>query len=211
MGVFLDVGLTGGICCGKSTALRLFAHLGCFTLDSDTIYHDLIQIGRPLYKKLADWLGEGILDGRKRIDRVILGEIVFNDDEALEQLNALAHPMIVEEQDRRKVEIKSENASGIIITDAALMIEAGTYKRYEKVIVVSCDKDIQIRRLMHRAALDEKAAENRIDSQMPAEEKLKYADYKIINNESLEALKRQVEEVYDFLVYDLRVKEKKGV
>lgn len=211
MGTFLDVGLTGGICCGKSTALRLFATLGCFTLDADAIYHDLIQQGRPLYNKLVDWLGARILDGRRRIDRVILGEIVFNDIEALHKLNSIAHPMVVAEQDRRKEEISKNQNGGIIITDAALMIETGTYKRYDKLVVIHCDEDNQLRRLMLRAALSEQAARKRIASQMPAEEKLKYADYTITNNESLEALRVQVEEVYGFLVLDLRAKERGGV
>ena len=100
MGTFLDVGLTGGICCGKSTALRMFATLDCFTLDADSIYHRLIRNGQPLYNRIVDWLGEKILDGRREIDRVILGEIVFNDKKALKKLNSIAHPMVVTEQDR---------------------------------------------------------------------------------------------------------------
>ena len=208
MATFLDVGLTGGICCGKSTAQRLFATLGCHTLDSDAVYHQLIQPGRPLHARLVEWLGERVLDGRNRIDRVVLGEIVFNDDEALKKLNAIAHPMVVDEQGRLKRKIQEDGAGGIIITDAALMIEAGTYERYDKIVVVSCDPDEQLRRLMLRTRLDADSAKRRIASQMSAEEKLGYADYPIYNSESLEALKRQVEEVYAHLVLDLRAKER---
>ena len=211
MGTFLDVGLTGGICCGKSTTLRMFATLDCFTLDADSIYHRLIRNGQPLYNRIFDWLGEKILDGRREIDRVILGEIVFNDKKALEKLNSIAHPMVVAEQDRLKEEIRSGNDGGIIITDAALMIEAGTYKRYDKVVVVICNIENQIRRLKLRARLDDDEARKRISAQMPATEKAGYADYTIHNDESLEGLKRKIEDVYDQLVLDLRAKEKQSV
>jgi len=198
MGVFLDVGLTGGISCGKSVALRLFAALDCFTLDADAIYHKLIMPGRPIYNRLVEEFGPSIVDGRKRIDRVVLGEIVFSDPDALARLNAVSHPLVVEEEE-------------LIITDAALMIEAGTHKRYDKVVVVSCSPDLQVERLMRRAAIDEEAARRRIAAQMPIEEKRRFADYVINNDESIEALKREVEEVYNYLVLDLRAKERAHV
>lgn len=208
MGTFLDVGLTGGICCGKSTVLRLFATLGYFTLDADEIYHKLIERGAPIYWKLIEWLGDDILDGRKRIDRVRLGEIVFNSLEALRQLNAIAHPLVVDDQERLKAEIKARESGGIIITDAALMIEAGTFKHYDKLIVVYCDPDQQLDRLMRRAGLGRERALERIGSQMPIDEKLEYADYVIRNTDSIEALKRQVEDLHNYLTLDLRAKEK---
>ena len=208
---FLDVGLTGGICCGKSTALRLFTNLGCFTLDADAIYHELIKRGKPLYQKIVEWLGDEVLDGRKRIDRIVLGEIVFNDVKALKTLNEIAHPMVLEEQERRKEEIRTQSESGIIITDAALMIEAGTYERYDKIVVIYCDPDLQLHRLMMRTRLDEDAARKRIASQMPVKEKIQYADYTINNSDSIEALKREVEEVYNYLVLDLLQKGKGSV
>jgi dephospho-CoA kinase len=206
MGVFLDVGLTGGISCGKSTVLRMFAVLGCFTLDADSIYHELIGQGGPIYNKVVEHFGEGVVDGRQRIDRVALGEIVFNDPDALAKLNAISHPIIVEEQERLKAEIRKKHEGGIIITDAALMIEAGTYKRYDKVVVVTCEEELQLQRLMRRAAIGEKEAGKRIAAQMTMEEKLRYADYVIHNDDSIEALKREVEDVYNYLHLDLKAK-----
>ena len=211
MGTFLDVGLTGGICCGKSVALRLFATLGCHTLDADKLYHKLIERGGTIYDKLIERFGERVVNGRRRIDRVALGEIVFNDPQALADLNAIAHPLVIEEQERRKAEIRAEHEGGIIVTDAALMIESGSYKRYDKVVVVHCAAYLQLERLMQRAEIGEAEARKRIAAQMPLEEKLKHADYVIRNDDSIEALKREVEEVHTFLVLDLREKERNRV
>jgi len=208
MGVFLDVGLTGGISCGKSAALRLFATLECFILDADAIYHKLIERGGPIYNKLVEHFGELILDGRRRVDRVALGEIVFNDPDALATLNAVSHPIVVSEQERLKVEFRAQHDGGIIITDAALMIEAGTYKRFDKIVVVTCNAELQLQRLMRRAAIDEATARRRIAAQMAVEEKLHYADYVIHNDDSIEALKHDVEEVYNYLFLDLKSKER---
>ena len=204
MGAFLDVGLTGGICCGKSVVLRMFAALECHTLDADKIYHKLIERGGAIYDKLIERFGEQIMDGRWRVDRVLLGEIVFNDPQAMADLNAIAHPLVIEEQERLKARIRAEHEGGIIFTDAALMIESGSYKRYDKVVVVHCSAELQLERLMWRAGIDEAEARKRINAQMPLQEKLKHADYAIRNDESIEALKREVEEVYNFLVLDLR-------
>jgi dephospho-CoA kinase len=211
MDVFLDVGLTGGISCGKSTVLRLFATLDCFTIDADAIYHRLIERGGLIYNKLVAHFGERIVDGRQRIDRVALGEIVFGDPDALATLNAISHPIVVDEQEKLKAEIRAKHGGGIIITDAALMIEAGTYKRYDKIVVVTCDSELQLARLMRRGAIGEVVAGKRIEAQMPVAEKLRYADYVIHNNDSIEALKREVEDIYNYLFLDLKAKERGNV
>ncbi len=211
MGVFLDVGLTGGICSGKSVALRLLAAHDCFTIDADAIYHALIEPGRPLFEKLVERFGSETIDSDGRIDRAALGDIVFSNPEARSELDSITHPLIIEEQQRRKAEIREENPGGIVVTDAALMIEAGTFRCYDKVVVVHSDPERQLERLMRRPGIDEKAARRRIEAQMPATEKLRHADYKIRNDGSIEALKREVDEVYCYLILDLRAKERGDV
>ena len=196
----LDVGLTGGIGCGKSLALSIFKALGCQTLNADVMYHDLIQPGRPLQKKLVKEFGGEILDESGAIDRKKLGAIVFADPTRREQLNKLAHPAVVKEQKRLKKEIrkqlKRENIEqAVIVTDAALMIEAGTYKNYDKVIVVACEPENQKQRIMARNGYSEEEATRRIESQMPVSEKVKYADYVIHNDAGPQELIKEVETV----------------
>ena len=196
----LDVGLTGGIGCGKSLALSIFKALGCPTLDSDVIYHNLIQPGKPLYAKLVKSFGEEILDDDDAINRKKLATIVFADEEKRQLLNKLAHPAVIKEQKRIKKEIrkqlKRENIEqAVIITDAALMIEAGTYKNYDAVIVVACEPETQLRRIMARDGLEETEAQRRIDAQMPVTEKVKYADYVIRNDAGPQELIKEAETV----------------
>lgn len=207
----LDVGLTGGIACGKSLVLSIFKAVGCLTLDADAVYHDLIKSGKPLYDKLVKQFGKTILDADGEIDRRSLGKIVFGDSQMREKLNNIAHPDVVNEQERIKKEfrkkLKKQNIDeAVIITDAALMIEAGTYKRYDKLVVVTCSPEIQIRRLMERSNIDEEEAQRRIASQMPLEEKAALADYVIENNAGPEQLIRRVEEIHHLLLEDVHSK-----
>ena len=196
----LDVGLTGGIGCGKSIALSIFKALGCPTLDSDVIYHDLIQPGKPLHAKLIKTFGDEISDADGVIDRQKLGAVIFADEEKRQLLNSLAHPAVVKEQKRLKKEIrqqlKRENVEqAVVVTDAALMIEAGTYKNYDALVVVACEAETQLRRVMNRDGLSESEARRRIEAQMPIADKVKYADYVVRNDAGPQELIKEVETV----------------
>ena len=201
MNTYLDVGLTGGIACGKSLVLSIFKALGCSVLDADKIYHGLIEHGKPLYKKLVREFGEGILNEEKDIDRSALGKVVFNDDEKRRKLNQITHPAVIKEQRKLKKQIRKKLKAqkveeALIITDAALMIEAGTYKNYDKVIVVASSPEVQIQRLVARENVTEEEAKRRIDSQMSVEKKTEFADFVIDNNGTSEELIRNVEVVH---------------
>ena len=137
------------------------------------------------------------LDGT--IDRRILGDIVFKDPQARAKLNSLVHPAITQRQQEWLKDMEAKDPHGIAIVDAALMIEVGTYKNYDKVIVVTCSPEIQRERLRARSALSEEKIESRIRSQMPNEEKIKYADFVIDNSGSVESTRVQVETVYQQL------------
>jgi dephospho-CoA kinase len=204
MGKYLDVGLTGGIACGKSLVLEIFQSLGCHTFDADAIYHDLISAGRALHNKLVREFGERILTPSGEIDRSALGKIVFNDAKAMEQLNGIAHPAVVKEQNRLKKNIikklkKQGIDQAVLMTSAALMIEAGTYTRYDRIVVVSCKPEVQTTRLVNSRSLSVQEAQKRLASQMPVVEKETFADYVIENNGTVESLIRRVEEVYHLL------------
>ena len=191
----LRVGLTGGIATGKSTVGIMFIELGCHLIDADRITHELFQPGQPVYESVVQAFGDHILAFDGRIDRKILGEIVFSDPQARSKLNALVHPAVIQRQREWLNEMEAKDPGGIGIVDAALMIEVGTYKNYDKVIVVTCRPEIQKQRLRARSRLSDEEIEARIRSQMSLEEKTKHADFVIDNSGDLAETRRQVAEV----------------
>ena len=175
----LKVGLTGSIAVGKSYVLSVLAELGCVTFDADKIAHLVMEAGHPAYNDIVREFGKGVLAGDGSIDRRKLGAIVFIDEARRKRLNEIVHPRVIEAQNRLLAEAETHHPDGIAVIDAALMIESGGYKRFEKLIVVYCDRKTQISRLMHRANIPREEAEQRIAAQMSSEEKLRYADYRI--------------------------------
>jgi dephospho-CoA kinase len=192
----LRAGLTGGIAAGKSTVGAMFVELGCHLIDSDKITHDLFRVGQRVHAALVEEFGREILAPGGTIDRKVLGEIVFKDPRARARLNGLVHPAVIQRQQEWLKEVETQDPNGIAIVDAALMIEVGTYKNYDKVIVVTCSSEIQKQRLRDRSTLTEEQIEARIQSQMPMEEKVKYADFVIDNSGSIDLTRLQVQQVY---------------
>jgi dephospho-CoA kinase len=190
------VGLTGGIGAGKSTVGRMFVDLGCHLLDADAIVHDLFLPGEAVQRAVADAFGPRVIAVDGSINRQVLGEIVFHDSTARERLNALVHPAVIQRQKDWLDSLESHDPDAIGIVEAALMIEAGTYKNYDKVVVVVCSPEEQRRRLKERSGLSDAQIESRIASQMPMEEKSKYADFLIDTSGSPEETRRQVADVY---------------
>ena len=195
----LRVGLTGGIATGKSTVGAMFVELGCHLIESDQIAHQLFEPGQAVHAAVVKQFGNRVLALDGTIDRRILGDIVFKDPQARAKLNSLVHPAITQRQQEWLKDMENQDPHGIAIVDAALMIEVGTYKNYDKVIVVTCSPEIQRERLRARSALSEEKIESRIRSQMPNEEKTKYADFVIDNSGSVESTRVQVETVYQQL------------
>ena len=192
----LRVGLTGGIATGKSTVGEMFVELGCHLIDSDLITHQLFEPGQRVYNAVVNAFGPRILATDGTIDRRILGNIVFKEDpEARQKLNSLVHPAVIQRQQDWLMEVQEKDPTGIAIVDAALMIEVGTYKNYDKVIVVVCNPEVQKQRLMQRSGLKEDEIDARIRSQMPMSEKVKYADFVIDNSSDLSNTRRRVVEV----------------
>lgn len=192
----LTVGLTGSIAVGKSYVLEVLRELGCMTFDADEIAHDLILPGRAGYRPVIDAFGEAILGQRGLINRTKLGEVVFNDRSSREKLNAILHPLVIREQDRILSETSKLHPDGIAVVDAALTIESGGYKRFDKLIVVFCDEEVQIERLMKRSGLTRDQALARISSQMPSSEKRTYADFEIDTSGGFEDTRLQVEALF---------------
>jgi dephospho-CoA kinase len=191
----LRVGLTGGIGTGKSTVGMMFIELGCHLIDADRITHQLFQPGEPVYTSVIQAFGERILAPDRTIDRKVLGEIVFRDPQARTKLNEIVHPAVIQRQRDWLNEMEAKDPEGVSIVDAVLMIEVGTYKYYDKIVVVTSTPEVQRQRLRARSGLSEEQIEARIRSQMPLNEKVKYADFVIDNSGDLAETRRQVAEV----------------
>jgi dephospho-CoA kinase len=196
----LHVGLTGGIASGKSHAARVFAELGAHVIDGDKLAHDLMAPGRAAYDEIVAYFGPEILNADGTIQRKVLADIVFHDQEALRKLNAIVHPKVMEEEARLVSEYAEINPLGVVIIDAALLVESRAYTILDKLIVVYCDPKVQLSRLMARDNLSLEEAEARIAAQMPMEEKLKVADYRIDTSETFKETRAQIEQIYKELV-----------
>ena len=192
----LKVGLTGGIASGKTYVADSLSRLGCEVSDADVVARAIVEPGQPAYEDIVQAFGQEILHPDGTIDRARLGAIIFADEQARLQLNAMTHPRIHEAQNRWLVEVAERNPNAIAIIDASLMIESGGYKKFDKIIVVYCSLEVQLERLMTRNNLPCEEAMKRIASQMPASEKLKYADYSVETSGGFEATDQQVRSLY---------------
>src|ERR1051325_11518151 len=200
----LRVGLTGSIGVGKSFVASLFAELGCHVLDADQTAREVVMPGSPGLMAITHAFGEEILDPDGTLNRKRLGAVVFADEDKRQRLNHILHPFIIARQDEILREWEIQDPSGIGIVDAALMIESGGYRRFDKLIVVHCRPEVQLERLMLRDKLSREEAQRRIDSQMPQEEKQRFADYLIDTSDGFELTRARTIEVYNRLTRVIR-------
>ncbi len=199
----LRVGLTGGIACGKTNALAEFERLGVYGIDADQIGHEVIQPDGSAYSDVVEKFGTEILNEDRTIDRSRLGSIVFSDESRRQDLNQIVHPCILAEQERILRSLEDELSTlrpQVAMVDAALMVETGSYRKYDVILVVYCHQEIQLRRLMTRDGLPESEALLRIRSQMPLLEKVRYADFVIDNSSRLSDTRRQIHHTFLELV-----------
>ncbi len=194
----LVVGLTGGICSGKSTVAAMFARLGAAVIDADRVAHELQEPGQPLYEAIVSAFGREVVGEDGRIDRRKLGAMVFADPKARVRLEDILHPAIVEECERRIQEAGTSGAA-VCLLDAALLIESGRQARFDMVILVEASEAVQIDRLMARMGLSRDEALQRIRLQMPREEKRRHASLVIENGGPLEETERQVKAAWERL------------
>jgi dephospho-CoA kinase len=195
----LKIGLTGSIAVGKSFVREVFRELGCHVLDADTTAREVVAAGTEGLANVVRAFGAGVLAPDGSLDRKRLGSIVFADDEKRLLLNSIVHPLVIEVQDLWIAGIENADPDALAIIDAALMIESGSYGRFDGLVVVWCDPAIQMQRLMSRDNLSEHEAKMRIDAQMSQEEKKRFADYLIDTSGGFDDTRRQVREVFDKL------------
>ena len=192
----LKGGLTGGIASGKTFVVGLLRDFGCHVLDADATAHQVMEPGQPAHAEIVAHFGAEILDPAGRIDRPRLGAIVFADAAERAALNAIVHPRVYEAQARWLAEVAAGDPGGIAVIDAALMIETGSWRRFDRLVVVHCQPEIQLARLMERNGLTREAAGARIAAQLPVAEKLRYANFTIDTSAGFDDTRRQVELLY---------------
>jgi dephospho-CoA kinase len=192
------VGLTGSLGTGKSTVTNFFTELGAYIIDWDELAKEVTCPYSKAWEKIVAYFGKDILNDDLTINRQRLAELVFSNREMLKRLNQMVHPEVFKEDERITNEIKNRDPHALIIKDIPLLFEVATPIATDKIIVVSASEQTQLERLEEKG-MSRDAAQNRIKSQLPLEEKIKAADFVINNDGSLEATKRQVEEIYSLL------------
>ena len=200
-GTVLRVGLTGGVACGKSTVGQLLAGRGAHILQADTLAHRLYAPGEPTYYAVVERFGRGILNCNGEINRTRLANAAFPN--RISELNTIVHPAVLEAQNRWMAECASADPSGIAVVEAALILEAGAARDFDKLIVVTCDLEQKVARFAQRAKCSPEDARaevlRRSAAQLPDAEKASHADYVIDNSGPLEATTRQVDALWPAL------------
>ncbi len=195
----LIVGLTGGIASGKSLVTRVLRDLGAHVIDADKIVHGLLGAGQEACSEVVHHFGVDIQLPDGSIDRRKLGDIIFNHPEERAWLNLCIHPRVFEAYNHQVRLLSERQPDAIVVMDAALLIETGYHKHMDRLIVVYANRQDQVKRLMERDRFALEQAMARISSQMPLDEKRKYADYVIENIGTREATEQQTREIFEKL------------
>ncbi len=170
------VGLTGGLGAGKTTIAGLFQDCGATIIDADQLARDVVEPGKVAWKEIKKQFGNGVLHSNKTLNRQALAQVVFHNPSKLKILQKIIHPRVAREQAARTKAIGKANPQTVIIYDAALLIEAGAYRKMDHILVVKADRLTQLSRVCQRDGLTKSAALRRIRQQMPLRQKLHYAD-----------------------------------
>ncbi|WP_457640777.1 dephospho-CoA kinase [Persephonella sp.] len=192
----IKVGLTGSIGTGKTTVGKIFSELGAYVIDADKIVHQILK-RKDIKERIKKEFGN-VFDENGEIDRKKLAGIVFKSNEKKKKLEKIIHPEVRKDIQKKIEEIYKKDPEKIVIVEVPLLIETGSYKDYDIVIVVYAPRDLQIKRLLKKGFSEEEAL-RRINAQMDVEKKVKYADIVIKNTEDIESLKKQVKIVYEKL------------
>ena len=194
----LKVGLTGGIASGKSTVASMLRDFDCPLLEADTLGHELLEQGQPAYNEVVAEFGNAVLDSYGKVDRSKLGAIVFADAAQRAKLNQILHPRIQEVVGKWFAALDRPGGPDMAFEDAALILEAGAKKNFDRVVVCWCSPEQQLERLQQRG-LSVEDARLRIAAQMPIDEKRKLADEVIDCSGTMEETQRQVKLVLEKL------------
>jgi len=192
----LLVGLTGGMGSGKTLASSFFHELGAHIIDADLICRKLVEPGQPALQEITDYFGKLIIDKSGNLNRNKLGQLVFCDSKKREKIENILHPKVFKVEKLNYKAICKINPKALVIVDAALLIESANYKEMDKVILINADEKIRIQRILSRGKWKHEEIVARLKSQMPNEEKIKYADFVLENSKDKTYLKEQVKNLY---------------
>ena len=213
----LKVGLTGGIASGKTAVGEMFVALSARLVQADRIAHDLMLPGQPVYNQVVRHFGGGILNPDLSVNRAKLADAAFGpggganpggspsatssrSQSRVEELNRIVHPAVIRSQEEWMEEMGLQDPQAVAIVEAALILEAGAAKRFDRLLVVTCSEEQRVARFAarHKLALDaaRKEVERRMAAQLPEAEKIKAADYVIDNSGSLDQTREQVRLVW---------------
>jgi len=214
----LKVGLTGGIACGKSVVGEMFVSLGAYLVQADRIAHDLMLPGQPVYNEVVRHFGGGILNPDGSVNRAKLAEAAFGSPSSnasdqpvaaesasrrVEELNRIVHPAVIRSQEEWMAETGRQHPRATVIVEAALILEAGAGKRFDRLIVVTCTDEQRVSRFAARQKISLEAARKevtrRMAAQLPDAEKVKAADFVIDNSGSLDQTREQVRKAWQLL------------
>jgi dephospho-CoA kinase len=218
----LKVGLTGGIASGKSVVGEMFVALGAQLIQADQIAHRLMQPGEAVYQGVVNHFGAGILNLDGTVNRGRLAEAAFGpfaeaatgtedsrvrnspiQTSRIEELNQIVHPAVIRRQEAWMEEVGERDPRAIAIVEAALILEAGVGKRFDRLVVVTCRPEQRVQRWAQRMKVDEETAcqeiSRRMAAQLPDEDKIMAADYVVDNSGSFDETKKQVAEIYSKL------------
>jgi dephospho-CoA kinase len=195
----LLVGLTGGLASGKSFVGHALAGLGCHLIEADQLGHQVLLPGGEAYDAVVNLFGDQILDQEGLIDRRKLAKLVFDQPGQLEKLNRLVHPAVRAREDQIIAGIQRTDPHAIVVVAAAILVETGSYRRYDKLIVVTCTAEQQLERALKRGPNSREEILARLSRQLPLEEKVRVADYVIDTSGSKENTLEQVRAVYSSL------------
>jgi len=195
----LKVGLTGGVACGKSTVGEMFVARGARLIKADEIAHQLMRPGQPVYREVVQHFGRGIVHEDGTIDRQKLAQAAFGGGR-VEELNRLVHPAVIAHQERWMEEEEARHRDAVVIVEAALIVEAGVQKRFDKIIMVTCRPEQKAARFAERQGITHEAARQEVERRQAAqrsdEDKIRAADYVIDNSGSRAETERQVDQVF---------------
>jgi dephospho-CoA kinase len=196
----LNVGLTGGIACGKSTVARLLVEKGARLIDFDELARRVVEPDQPAWRQIVHTFGSEILNPDRTINRTKLGDIVFRDKGKRAKLNSIVHPAVFAAWCSRTQEIKETDPDAIILSDVPLLIEEGMQSVFDLLMLIYVSEEEQMDRLMKRNGLDREEAQQRLKSQMPIDDKLPFAQMVIRNQGTLEETRRMVDRAWQDLL-----------
>jgi len=194
------IGLTGGICTGKTYVLNVLAEVGCYTAKADIIAKNIIFSGdSEISSKIIEVFGEDIYDKESGLNKDKFSKLLFEDPEKRNFINNFIHPLVTKERDKMYKDLEKAKIKGYFVYESALLVESGTYKSFDKIIVTYTNPEEQMRRLIERDNIEKEEAEKRIKAQFPISEKLKVADYSIDTSGSHDTTRKNTLETLHLL------------